>query len=185
MLPSPLTIGWDSREMNNHPPKQIVMDEKTRQGIAAALGRIPSGLYILTAKHEDRRSGMLVSWVQQACFSPPMVSVAVGKGRQVMPLLSESRKFGLCQLSKADKLILKKFAGGVDPNEDPFLGLDLLPHAVTGVPILAHTAGYLECEMVCHMDVDGDHDIFVGVVRAGSHTGSEPHVHIRENGLKY
>jgi flavin reductase (DIM6/NTAB) family NADH-FMN oxidoreductase RutF len=171
--------------MSNTPAKPVVMDEKTRQGIAAALGRVPSGLYILTAKHEDRRAGMLVSWVQQACFQPPMVSVAIGKGRQVMPLLSESRKFGLCQLSKNDKLILKKFAGGTDLGEDPFLGLDLLPHTVTGVPILAHTAAYLECEMVCHMDVDGDHDIFVGVIRAGAYFGGEPHVHLRENGMRY
>lgn len=164
-----------------------MMDEKVRQGIGAAMGRIPSGLFILTARHEDRRGGMLASWVQQACFQPPMISVAVGKGRPIMPLISESRKFGLCQLPRNEKVLLRKFAGGVESGEDPFLGFEMLPHTVTGVPIFGqqHVLSYMECELTCHMDVEGDHDLFVGLVRAGSFFHGEPHVHTRENGFKY
>lgn len=161
------------------------MDDKVRQGIGAALGRIPSGLFILTARHEDRRAGMLASWVQQVCFQPPMVSVAVAKGRSIMPLISESRCFGLCQLPRGEKVILRKFAGGVDAGEDPFLGFELIPPAALDVPILAHASSYLECELTCHMDVEGDHDLFVGLIRGGAHLSGEPHVHIRENGFKY
>ena len=161
------------------------IDERHRQGIGAAIGRIPSGLFVLTARHEDRRTGMLCSWVQQACFEPPMIVVAVGKGRPIMPLISESRKFGLCQLPKGEKVILRKFAGGIDPSQDPFLGFELVHQTVTGVPILAHALAYLECELTCHMDVEGDHDLFVGLVRAGNFHEGEPHVHLRENGFKY
>jgi flavin reductase (DIM6/NTAB) family NADH-FMN oxidoreductase RutF len=161
------------------------MDEKTRQGIGAALGRIPSGLWVLTARHEDRRSGILVSWVQQACFQPPMVSVAIAKGRPIMPLISESRHFGLCQIPKGDKVITRKFSGGGDLGEDPFLGFELLPNGVSGVPILAHVMAYLECELTCHMDVEGDHDLFIGQVRAGSYLSGEPYVHIRDTGFRY
>jgi hypothetical protein len=50
---------------------------------ARALGRIPSGLFILTARFEDQSTGMLASWVQQVSFDPPLVSVAVKKGRFV------------------------------------------------------------------------------------------------------
>ena len=160
-------------------------DDTTKESIGAALGRVPSGLFVLTARHEDRRSGMLVSWVQQACFEPAMVVVAVGKGRPIMPLISESRRFGLCQIPKGDKLILRKFAGKVDPNEDPFLGYDLLETGPSGVPILAHVLAYLECEVACHMDVEGDHDLFVGRVDRGGFLNGEPHVHIRENGFSY
>ncbi|MCE9590053.1 MAG: flavin reductase family protein [Planctomycetes bacterium] len=162
-----------------------MQDEKTKQAIAAALGRIPSGLFILTAQHEDRRAGMLASWVQQVCFQPPMVSIAIGKGRPIMPLISESRRFGLCQLPKNEKGILRKFAGGSDGIQDPFLGLELVHDSVLTLPLLAHTLGFLECELTCHMDVEGDHDIFVGIVRNGQYFGGEPHVHVRDNGLKY
>lgn len=160
------------------------MDEKIKQGIGAALGRIPAGMFILTACHEERRGGMLCSWVQQLCFEPPMVSVAVAKGRPIMPLISESRSFGLCQLSASDKVILRKFAGGSDPNEDPFLGFDLVAND-TDIPIFTSSMSYFECELASHLDVEGDHDLFVGKVIAGKSNGSEPIIHLRENGFRY
>ena len=161
-----------------------MIDDKARLAIGAALGRIPSGLFILTARHEEQRAGMLASWVQQVCFQPPMVSVAVAKGRPIMPLISESRRFGLCQIPKGDKVIMRKFLSGPEQGTDPFLGHELTP-TVTGVPILTHCLGYVECELACHMDVEGDHDLFVGHVRGGAYFAGEPHVHIRENGFKY
>ncbi len=156
-----------------------------KESIGAALGRIPSGLFVLTARHEDRRGGMLASWVQQVCFEPPMVMVAVSKGRPIMPLISESRMFGLCQIPKGDRVLLRKFAGKLDPSEDPFLGFELLDSSHAGVPILANVLAYLECEVACHMDVEGDHDLFVGRVIRGGYLGGEPHVHLRENGFSY
>lgn len=161
------------------------MNEKKQQRAAEALGRIPSGLFILSSRHEDRRMGILTSWVQQVGFKPLTISVAVAKGRPIMPLISESRQFGLAQLRQQDKVILHKFARGIDPNEDPFLGFEMVPNTVTGVPILANVLGYLECELVCHVDVDSDHDLFVAHVCAGDCFEGEPHVHLRENGLRY
>ncbi|MCC6581355.1 MAG: flavin reductase family protein [Phycisphaeraceae bacterium] len=161
------------------------MTDPRRAGIAAALGRIPSGLFVITARHEDRATGMLASWVQQVCFEPPMVSIAVAKGRPIMPLISESRHFGICQLPVGEKIIVRKFAAGIDGGEDPFLGFEMIHNTVTGVPILAHVLGYLECEVKCHVDVEGDHDVFVGTVRAGRHIAGEPWVHLRDDGFKY
>ena len=161
------------------------MDDKTRQNVGAAIGRIPSGLFILTAQHEDHRAGILVSWVQQVCFQPPMVSVAIAKGRAIMPLISESRRFGLCQLAKGDKVLTRKFAPGLDSSEDPLLGFELVHNTALGLPILASALGYLECELTCHMDVEGDHDLFIGLVRAGNCAAGEPMVHLRDNGFKY
>ena len=158
---------------------------KQRADISAALARVPQGVFILTARHEDRRMGMVASWVQQAGLEPPMVSVAVAKGRQVMPLISESRHFGLCQVSAGDKMLVRHFSQPLVPGEDPFMGLGLLPPLVPGLPILADSLCYLECEVTCHMDVEGDHDIFVGAVRAGHYLKGEPMLHPRESGLKY
>ncbi len=161
------------------------MDEKTRQCVGAAIGRIPSGLFILTARNEDRRLGMLTSWVQQVSFKPPMISIAIAKGRPIMPLISESRRFGLCQLPSDDRVFLRKFAGHIDPAEDPFLGFEMNGDTVTDLPILANVLGYLECEVVCHLDVDGDHDLFVGQARGGNFISGEPYIHLRQNGFSY
>lgn len=161
------------------------MQEELRQGIGEALGRIPSGLFVLTARHEDRRAGMLAAWVQQCCFEPPMVSVAVAKGRPIMPLLSESRQFALCQIPSDERLLSRKFSKMTDLAEDPFLGCELVADTVTDLPVPRSCLAYLECEVSCHMDVDGDHDLFVGLVVGGRYLNGTPAVRIRENGFEY
>lgn len=161
------------------------MDDATKDGIGAALGRIPSGLFIVTACHEDRATGMLASWVQQVCFEPPMITLSIAKGRPIMPLISESRQFALCQLPQDDRLLLRKFASGIEVGDNPFLGLETID-TPSGLPILAGSLSYLECELSCHMDVEGDHDLFVGKVFAGAKLGvTDPYVHTRENGFSY
>ena len=159
------------------------MDEAVRKAVGAALGRIPSGLFILTAEHEERRMGVLTGWVQQVCFQPPMVCVAVAKGRPIMPLISDSRRFGLCQVGDGDRVMPRKFAHQDESADDPFLGFELV--AGREVPILVGTMAYLECELTCHMDVEGDHDLFVGVVRHAGCKGGAPKVHVRESGFQY
>ncbi len=161
------------------------LDEATRNKVSKAIGCIPAGLFILTARYEDRATGILASWVQQVSFAPPLISVAVAKGRPIMPLISESRHFGLCQLPEDEKIILRKFASGVDAADDPFLGLDMNHDTVTGVPIFNKILSYLECEVQCHVDVEGDHDLFVGVVRGGRFIDGKPWVHLRDDGFRY
>ena len=53
------------------------------------------------------------------------------------------------------------------------------------VPIFAGSMSYLECELVCHMDVEGDHDLFVGTVRHAGGEGGKPWVHVRKDGFSY
>ena len=162
------------------------MDETLRSTVGAALGAIPSGLFILTAAHEDRRMGRLVGWVQQACFEPPMISIALCKGTPIMPLISESRQFGLCQIAEDDRTMLRKFSSQVDPADDPFLGVSLAKPVLSRLPILASSQVYFECELTCHIDVEGDHDLFVGtVVNAGFQGPFTPAVHLREDGFAY
>ncbi|MEM6749426.1 MAG: flavin reductase family protein [Planctomycetota bacterium] len=155
------------------------------EALAAALGRIPSGVFILTAGHEDRRTGLLVRWVQQTCFEPPMVSVCVAKGRPIMPIISESRQFGLCQLGEDDRTLARKFEKDPEHGDDPFLGFDLAPSALPNLPLLRSALTALECELACHMDVEGDHDLLVGRVRNASAREGAPRVRVRENGLAY
>ncbi len=156
--------------------------EQNQNEIEAALAGVPSGVFVLTARHEDRRSGMLVNWVHQVSSDPPMVSVAVAKGQPIMPLISESRQFGLCQLGEDDRMLRRKFSVEQDTAEDPFLGFDLEPGVLSGVPLLKQSMGFLECELACHIDVEGDHDIFVGRVCSASIADDAlPMIHLPAN----
>ncbi len=160
------------------------MNPDTNKSIGAALGAIPTGVFLLTAQHEDRRQGMLASWVQQTCFQPPMVCVAVAKGRPIMPLISESRRFVLCQLDTEDRVIQRKFRNA-DHEDAPFLGFELVAGVFNNVPILKQCHAWLECELSCHMDVEGDHDLFVGQVHGGGRNPGSPLIRIREDGFTY
>ena len=50
---------------------------------ATAVGHIPSGLFIITAKDGDTNTidGYLGSWVQQVSFEPLLLSLCVKEGR--------------------------------------------------------------------------------------------------------
>lgn len=161
------------------------MNEPLREAVGQAIGRIPSGLFILTARDDERQTAMLASWVQQVSFEPPMVSVAVGRGRPALALINGSRRFGLCQIPVGDKVLMRRFAKGVDIDEDPFLGMNMVDSTQLDVPIVADGLAYLECKVVHHLDTGADHDLFVGhIVGGGIHDG-EPMVHMRKNGFQY
>ncbi len=82
------------------------------EGLKAALGRIPSGLYAVGARHEGRRIGMLCSFVEQAGFEPPMISLALGTDRPLRSVLEHGGLFSLNILGTEDKRLLAAFASG-------------------------------------------------------------------------
>lgn len=138
--------------------------------VKEALSQIVTGVFILTACFEDRRMGVVVGPVQRVSVDPPMVCVAVRKGEPIMPLISDSRRFGLCQLGEKDAAVKRRFSREVEEREDVFLGVELVRCDLTNLPLLAHTMAHLECELMSHFDVEGDHDLFIGRVRSGGVT---------------
>lgn len=149
------------------------------------LGRVPSGIYILTVGTGARATGLLSSWVMQAGFEPPMVSVAVRLGRYVCDWLSEGQPFVLNVVGDGQKHFLRHFAKGFEPGAPAFEGL-AISHCARGVPVLTEALGHMECEPVRHID-SGDHRIFLANVVRGRHRQRDGHpmVHIRKSGARY
>jgi flavin reductase (DIM6/NTAB) family NADH-FMN oxidoreductase RutF len=154
-------------------------------GLAPALGRIPSGLYILTITHEDKTTGMLASWVQQAGFDPPMVTVAIRRDRHVADWVAAAGKFTLSQLAIGSKALIRHFGRGFPPDADAFEGLELR-HDARGGPVLAGAMAYLDAEVAGDL-LAGDHRIFVARITAGAllQRDAEPLCHVRANGFHY
>jgi flavin reductase (DIM6/NTAB) family NADH-FMN oxidoreductase RutF len=154
------------------------------EDLLLALGRVTSGVYILTIGQGDRATGMLASWVMQAGFEPPMVTVAVRKGRYVAEWLAEGEPFVLNVVGEGQKHLLRHFGKGFEPGEPAFEGVEA-PTASNGAPQLAEALGYLECEPASHVD-SGDHQIFLAKVTAGGLLSeTSPMVHIRKTGAHY
>lgn len=156
----------------------------TESSWKTALGSVPSGIYILTVRHGEEETGMLASWVMQAGFDPPSVTVAVKKGRYVADWLAAKSPFVLNVLTDEQKNLLGHFGRGFEPGEPAFTDLEI-DRTEQQVPVLKETIGYLECEVTGQMD-SGDHHIFLAKVTGGnSNEPAQPMVHIRKSGLHY
>src|SRR2546428_12129286 len=64
------------------------MDAKVRQ---KTLRMLSNGVYVLTARSEDRYGAATVTWVSQVSFKPPLIMAAVRRQSNVFKCLAESR----------------------------------------------------------------------------------------------
>lgn len=169
--PTPL-ISWDTSMVATKPFQPV-------------LGRLPSGLLILTVGTGPRATGMLSSWVMQAGFEPPMVSVAVKLGRVACDWITAGQPFVLNLVGKSQGELVKHFSAGFEPGEPAFDGV-AIDHCPRGVPILKDALGHLECEPVSHVD-SGDHRVFLANVVRGrlNQPDEKPWIHVRKSGAHY
>jgi flavin reductase (DIM6/NTAB) family NADH-FMN oxidoreductase RutF len=151
---------------------------------ATALGRIPSGLFILTVRHGKNETGMLASWIQQCSFDPPQITVALSKKRDVLEWLSDGSIFTVNVIPESGKALVSHFGKGFDLSESAFEGVEVRRDAEMP-PVLLAAHAYIVCRVSNLVDV-GDHLLVIGRVVMGSvlHPG-HPTVHIRKNGMKY
>ena len=150
-----------------------------------ALGRIPSGIFILTASHDGRASAMMASWVQQAAFDPPAISIAMAKGRPIEPLVQRSKKLALSVIPESDTSLMKRYARGVKEGEDPFAGVETFM-TPGGVPAMKSALGWLEGRLIHTCDFGADHDLLIAEIVAGDilHPGAA-FTHQRGSGFHY
>jgi flavin reductase (DIM6/NTAB) family NADH-FMN oxidoreductase RutF len=158
-------------------------DDPDKQ-LAGALGRIASGLFILTVKRDRVETGMLVSWVQQCSFQPPRISVALAPGRPISSLLDRQSQFTLNILDSDQADMIVHFGRGFSLEDDAFGKLDV-DRSVPSGPVLSEALAALECRVVERFSA-GDHDLFIGQIVSGRLLGDGlPMVHTRKNGFHY
>jgi flavin reductase (DIM6/NTAB) family NADH-FMN oxidoreductase RutF len=122
--------------------------DPARDEIGRVLGRTPSGVYILTASDgAGRETGMLASWVQQASFEPPIVSIAVNQKRYLHDWLSQSPTIALSLIGKSHGRFLRHFGRGFDADQPAFEGVEI-HRSPSGLPVLAGALGFLEGAIV-------------------------------------
>lgn len=152
--------------------------------LAAGLGRIPSGLFVITYTGLEGETAMLGSWVQQCSFEPPQVSVAVRSDREAARLLTAGTSFTINILGEGQNALVGHFARGPAPGKSPFEG-QVVERPVEGGIVLANALAWLHCRVVTKSNA-GDHDLLIARVTAGKLQGEgRPMVHVRKNGLTY
>ena len=164
------------------------MTPEQQSVFAPILGRIPSGVFILVASDGDsRKTGLVASWIQQASFEPPQVTVAVNKSRYLIDWLKIGSAVTLNQVQKGDSTLFKHFGKGFEPDAAAFEGVDTVL-GDNGLPLLRAAMSSLEGTISGRMEA-GDHVIFlVTLTNSIAHreiADFDPLVHVRKNGFSY
>jgi flavin reductase (DIM6/NTAB) family NADH-FMN oxidoreductase RutF len=152
--------------------------------IAPALGRVPSGLFVVTYLAGGAEQAMLASWIQQCSFEPPMISVAVKEGRGLSNWLTDGASFVVNVLAEGQTELVSYFGKGQPLNQLPDQEKRIC-RAPGMAPVLSEALAVLHCQ-VTGRATPGDHHLFFARILGGAHQGeARPWIHVRKNGLKY
>lgn len=142
-------------------PRQTATEAQTDR-TSQAVGRVTGSLCVLTAKQTNTHLGFLTSWVSQASFNPPGVTVAVPK-EQLGEALHGGDRFVLNILKEGRNI--RRYFLKVLPNANPFTEVATEP-ASNGCLILSEALAYLECTVQNRMECN-DHWLIYADVNGG------------------
>jgi len=169
--------------------KQVisVTRSRTASGAAQAVGRIVGSLCVISGKDGDVESGMLASWVSQASFNPPGLTVAVKRDRAVENVLLVGNRFNVNILAEGkEKEVVKHMLKPFKPGENRFEGIIAEVCEETDCVVIHNAVSYLECTVKERMEA-GDHWIVYATVEGGSVLDKDDlsAVHHRKVGTNY
>ncbi len=152
-----------------------------------AIGKIPSGLFILTAGRGPDLSAMLVSFVQQVARDPLVIAAAINRDRPMTHAIEQSGVFIINIIGSGDRVLLKKYArhalAGPVATENM-----RTRHIDDGGVVLLDACAWIKCRFRQRVSFEADHDLFLGVAEDGGLNESphcQPVVHIRHDGGNY
>ncbi len=152
-----------------------------------AVGKIPSGLFVLTTGAGPDISAMLVSFVQQLSFEPLCIGVAIHHGRAIGDIIEKSGFFTLNICGAGDKALLRQYARQALTGDAALAGVEHHKLPAGGI-VFPEACAYVHCRFSHRVAFHSDHELFIGVVEAGdvpSDFASKPMVHTRHDGSKY
>ncbi|HUY30599.1 MAG TPA: flavin reductase family protein [Acidimicrobiales bacterium] len=133
------------------------------------LWRLTTGLYLFGTRAGARRNLMTCSLVTQLATDPKLVGVSVERAATSLALAREGGGFALTLVDRADRAVVRTFAKPAveDVPARTLSGRAYEDAPVTGAPVLAGAAAYLDCRLEREVDL-GSHVLCVGeVVGAG------------------
>ena len=136
--------------------------------IAPIMGRLWSPLAAVTSRGRGRVNVQIAVAITAASIVPdqPRVLVQIYKENYSHRLICESRAFALNFLRPDQLQLIRDFGFVSGAERDKLAGVDW-SEQITGSPILADRAGWLDCRVVNAMD-GGDMTVFLAEVVAGA-----------------
>lgn len=156
------------------------MNKQTCRNI---LKKIPYGLFVVSAATPRRSAAILVNWMTQVSFEPPLVAVAIEFDSEMSHLLNAAKRFSISMLPAGSATLARELLKArkrqgdhldrehfeISPDRPPS------PHAASDV---------LTCRVMSSMRT-GDHVLIVAEIVDGVSRSESPVLTLRESGLHY
>ncbi|MFH1673274.1 MAG: flavin reductase family protein [Pseudomonadota bacterium] len=123
------------------------------------------GVYIVTARTEDKVNGMTAAWVAQVSFKPLLLMVSIAPPRYTHGLVERAGYFAINTLPEGREDLAKHFGFKTGRKVDKFETISFTD-APNGSPILDDAMAYCECKLTKSVTA-GDHTLFIGEVVEG------------------
>jgi flavorubredoxin/flavin reductase (DIM6/NTAB) family NADH-FMN oxidoreductase RutF len=143
-------------------PRQQIADaqsDRTEQ----AVGRIASALCVITTHQNEQHQAILTSWVSQASFNPPGLTIAVSKDHAAT--LADVGSSFVLNILKEGRNLRRHFLKPLVAKADRFEGVETYP-ASNGCLVLQEALAYLECTVQSRMKCS-DHWLIYATVESG------------------
>jgi flavin reductase (DIM6/NTAB) family NADH-FMN oxidoreductase RutF len=149
--------------------------EAERRRFRAVFGHFPTGVTVITGLGRYGPRGLTCNSVCSLSLDPLLLLVCFDNGARTLPLVRESKRFGVNVL-RADQRHLSSQFASKGPEHEKFTGV--LWSEREGVPVLDGVLAWLACDLT-DIVPGGDHVIGIGAVTAMGHADGEPLVFYR------
>lgn len=128
-----------------------------------ALYKIPYGLFLLTARENDKDNGCIINTAIQVANNPTQIVVAVNKGNLTHDMIVHTRTFNVSTLTTStDFELFKHFGMQSGRTADKFANFPDAARSENGLLYLTKNANmYLSAKVTMYLDL-GSHTLFVG-----------------------
>jgi len=155
------------------------MNEKYRQ---QSLRMFSYGVYILSSVNEGEYCVSTVTWVSQASFEPPMISVCIKRNSASYEIVKKRGEFILHLLGDNQKELASTFFKPTIFENEKLNGQEF--SLENNLPLLKDIPAYIQCKVVEILE-NGDHPLFLAeVVDAKINNDSDP-LELRKTGWTY
>lgn len=141
-----------------------------------AMYKLTYGLFILTAKENDKDNGCIVNTVSQMTTSPNRIAVAVNKQNYTHDMIVRTGEFNVSVLTENSKFETCKhwgFQSGRDTDKTEGIEFGRSDNGI--IYIIEETNAFLSAKVVSMTDL-GTHTLFLADVTDGAVLSDEPSV---------
>ncbi len=128
----------------------------------SALHKISYGMYLVSAKKDERFNGQIANTVFQLTAQPPVIAVSINKENLTHEFIQAAQGFAVSVLTADTPMpFIGRFGFKSGRDIDKFAGVNY-KLGKSGLPIvLENSCAYLEVEVMKEIDV-GTHTLFIG-----------------------